>query len=157
MNYSLEISEFTCTHTTFWNHFKATGANKKPRLKAELHSWKLSLGTTISFLVYFIFQFLHSPSLKVIVLPKWWIYSFSVYWNKQTPLTNNKYLDTAAQAVTTFSSLSSHLYCLAFTMNYSSVTRLWYLSSVNIRANWICSTWLHLCLEEKTVSMKYDS
>lgn len=36
MNYSLETSEFTCTHITFKNNFKTTEANKKPRLqKAE--------------------------------------------------------------------------------------------------------------------------
>lgn len=35
MNYSLETSEFTCTHLTFKNNFKPTEANKKLRLKAN--------------------------------------------------------------------------------------------------------------------------
>lgn len=74
MNYSLETSEFTCTHLIFKTNFKATEANKKVRLKAKLPLQyilkdALSLGTTISFLVYFILQFLHNPSLKVTVLP----------------------------------------------------------------------------------------
>lgn len=35
MNYSLETSEFTCTHVTLKNNFKATEANYKLWLKAK--------------------------------------------------------------------------------------------------------------------------